>query len=120
MSPALLLGQIAPAIDAAQRLGTASAQVLLGAIVVTLGVAVWWQQREIGRLGAALLASSEARRTDTERLLTVQVSRESGVVTAMGAIAELPEVVRELPEAVREVVRDELGRASDAGRGGRR
>lgn len=114
------VAQIAPAVDAAERLGSASAQVVLAAVALALCAVVVWLWRDNVRLNRECLSAQESRRADTERLLTVQVSRESGVVTAMAAITVLPEIVRELPDAVREVVRDELARAGDAVRGGRR
>ena len=100
------------AVTTATRLGAASVSTLLALACLALVAAVAWLARENARL-------QEARRADTERLLTVQVAREGVVVTALGAITELPDVVRAIPDALRDVVRDELSRASEPGRRGR-
>jgi hypothetical protein len=113
---ALTLAQLAPSLDAAQRVGSATPATLLALALLAVGAALLWCVREIARLNRELLAVQEARRQDTERMLTVQIGREGTVTTAMVAITDLPAVIEALPASLREILRDELGRASDTGR----
>jgi len=81
----------AATLDAAQRVGNGTNATILALAVFALAAALVWVTRE-------LLKSERERRADTERLLTVQITREQSVVAALDAINELPELIRSMRE----------------------
>ena len=94
------------AVTTAQRVGAADTATLLALVCLILCVVVVWLWRGIERLTRELLAAHVAAGSDKERLLTIQITREGSVTTALDAITELPPVVRAIPDAVRAVVAD--------------
>lgn len=94
------------AVTTAQRVGAADTATLLALACLLLCVVIVWLWRDTARLNRELLAAHVAAGSDKERLLTIQITREGSVTTALDAITELPPVVRAIPEAVRAVVVD--------------
>jgi hypothetical protein len=98
VSPALTLGQLAPALDAAQRVGTASSAVLLAGAVIALGGAVVWCVREISRLQEARLADHKAH---AATLATVQGERIEEIERIVRGCDTLADALRAV-EALRD------------------
>ena len=94
------------AVTTAQRVGSADTATLLALVCLVLGIVVVWLWRDNARLNRELLAAHVAAGSDKERLLTIQITREGTVTSALDAITELPPVVRAIPDAVRAVVVD--------------
>lgn len=100
MNAALLaLGQLAPAIDSAQRIGSATPTVLLALAVIALGVVVVWQARENNRLHEARLADHKAHAAAIALVQQDRLEEIERIVRGCDTLADALRAVQELRDS---------------------